>query len=67
MKQKKLQKKLVLNKKTVANLKKENQKDIVGGATYFSCYETLCTCETVVCCPYTEAIFCPKSSPCPIN
>jgi len=47
MKQKKIEKKLNLSKKTVANLELQNMDSLKGGIlTYLSCYETCKPCNT---------------------
>ena len=55
MKIKKLHKKLVLNKKTVANLAKSDLDDVKGGYTY-SCLPQ--TCDYV--CTYTKNTWCTR-------
>jgi natural product precursor len=56
MKSKNFNKKLMLNKKTVANLGSNEMRDIQGGAdtcTCKTCVSTYLACETTVGFPYT--------------
>ena len=46
MKPRKLNKKLMLNKKTISNLNAQKMNNVIGGKTYTGCYTECETCWT---------------------